>query len=422
MMRVRLNVLRTAVRSYSQQTAASVKTTVPTAKLSVVGIGGAGGNIVSRMHAMRAAALDSHDDRAMSFVIANTDAQALTQFDAKAMRLVQLGPDFTSGLGAGTNPDVGAEAATESIGAVMDAIGDTRLVFLAAGMGGGTGTGAAPVIARACRAAGIVTVALATLPFEFEGVHRARVAFNGVQTLAASVDALVLLPNQRLMSLADGPDVPFAEAFRLLDTVIMDGVQSISDLMVRPALVNLDFADVRTVLQTGGLAILSTGKASGENRASVAALAALQHPLYQALDLSQAKSALISIVGDGTVSLSEVRTIANTITAAVGPEANVVVGAAIDESRATDGVRRVADGEDSELLVRGEDRDSELRVSLVITGIPMNTPENPATVDEIALLASVRGSAKKSKVEAASSASSSPSLFSSWFEALKKWW
>jgi cell division protein FtsZ len=393
---------------------------MPFAKLAVVGIGGAGGNIVSRMHAIRQSALDSHDD-AMSFVVCNTDAQALTQFDPAALRLVQLGPDFTSGLGAGTNPDVGAEAATESIGAVMDAIGsDTNLVFLAAGMGGGTGTGAAPVIARACRAAGIVTVALATLPFEFEGVHRARVAFNGVQTLASAVDALVLLPNQRLMSLADGPDVPFAEAFRLLDSVIMDGVQSISDLMVRPALVNLDFADVRTVLQTGGLAVLSTGKASGENRASIAAMAALHHPLYEALDLSQAKSALISIVGDGSVSLNEVRTIANTVTAAVGPEANVIVGAAIDESRATDGVRSAAAGEDSELLVRGEERDTELRVSVIITGIPMSTPENPATVDEAALLESVRGSAKRTSANAAATSATSP--FQSLIEAIKKWW
>jgi cell division protein FtsZ len=371
------------------------------AKLTVIGVGGAGGNIVSRMQALRGSAPSSHNnnagsmDDAIAFVIANTDAQALAQYDADEAKLVQLGPDFTSGLGAGTRPDVGAEAATESIGAVMDAIGpDTNLVFIAAGMGGGTGTGAAPVIARACRAANIVTVGLATLPFEFEGAHRARVAHDGIATLASAVDALALLPNQRLLSLAQSPDVPFVDAFRLLDSIVLDGVQCISDLMAKPALVNLDFADVRTVLQTGGLAMLSTGKARGERRAHEAAVGALTHPLWHGLDLTQAKSALISIVGDASLSLNEVRTVANLVTAAVAPDANVVVGTAINEAR-------------------GE---PELRVSLVITGIPMSSGAH-ATTNDAAIFDSVRTAAARED-----ESSGLTQRLQTVMEKLKQWW
>jgi cell division protein FtsZ len=258
---------------------------------------------------------------------------------------------------------------------------------------GGTGTGAAPVIARACRAANIVTVGLATLPFEFEGAHRARVAHDGVATLASAVDALALLPNQRLLSLAQSPDVPFVDAFRLLDSIVLDGVQCISDLMAKPALVNLDFADVRTVLQTGGLAVLSTGKARGERRAHDAAVGALTHPLWHGLDLAQAKSALISIVGDASLSLNEVRTVANLVTAAVAPDANVVVGTAINESR-------------------GE---PELRVSVVITGIPMATGAHAATSDA-AIFDSVRSAAAREEE------SGLTQRLQAVMEKLKQWW
>ncbi len=348
-------------------------------KLTVVGVGGAGGNIVGRMQATMQA-------RNVSFVIANTDAQALSQHEGTDIRLVQLG---LSGLGAGTEPDVGAEAATESLPALMDAIGDTNLVFLAAGLGGGTGTGAAPVLGRALRAAGVPTVALATLPFEYEGVHRARVAFGGVAALAAAVDALVLLPNQRLLALGGAADLAFVDAFRLLDTVVLDGVQSISDLMLRPSLVNLDFADVRTVLQAGGLALLATGHASGgEQRAHDAATAALQHPLWRSLDISHAKAALVSVVGDASLSLNDVRTVANTVTAAVAPDANVVVGTTIDDALG-----------------------DELRVSLVITGIPMGANNNAAAVDEAALLENVRANAASNKT-----------AFQTLVDAVKKWW
>lgn len=371
-------VCRAILRRHQSTAANSIKR--PQTKLTVLGVGGAGGSIVARMQAMHGARVAPH----VAFVVANTDAQALSQHDADAIRLVQLG---STGLGAGTDPAVGAEAATESVAAVMDAIGETNLVFLAAGMGGGTGTGAAPVLARALRAAGVPTVALATLPFEYEGVHRARVAFGGVAALGAAVDALVLLPNQRLLALGDASDLAFVDAFRLLDAVVFDGVQSISDLMVRPSLVNLDFADVRTVLQAGGLALLATGHArGGEQRAHDAATAALQHPLWRSLDVGHAKAALVSVVGDHSLSLNDVRTVANIVTAAVAPDANVVVGTAIDDTLG-----------------------DELRVSLVITGIPMGS-NNAAAVDEAALLENVRASSKAA------------SPFQSLLDAVKKWW
>ncbi|MEP2545512.1 MAG: cell division protein FtsZ, partial [Alphaproteobacteria bacterium] len=237
-------------------------------RISVIGVGGAGGNAINNMIAANLEGCD--------FIVANTDAQAIK--GSKADRRIQLGTGVTKGLGAGSKPEVGKAAAEESISEILDELHQSNMVFIAAGMGGGTGTGAAPVIAKAAREHGILTVGVVTKPFQFEGSHRMRLAEQGLDELAGYVDTLIIIPNQNLFRVAN-EKTTFADAFKMADDVLYSGVRSITDLMVMPGLINLDFADVESVMQGMGRAMMGTGEAAGERRALDAAEAAISNPL-----------------------------------------------------------------------------------------------------------------------------------------------
>ncbi|HTC17771.1 MAG TPA: cell division protein FtsZ [Stellaceae bacterium] len=288
-------------------------------RITVLGVGGAGGNAVNNMIE---AGLEGVD-----FVVANTDAQALAQ--SKATRRIQLGVTTTEGLGAGAQPDVGRAGAEESMTEIMEQLSGAHMVFIAAGMGGGTGTGAAPVIARAVREAGILTVGVVTKPFHFEGRHRMRLAESGIAELQRYVDTLIVIPNQNLFRVAN-ERTTFAEAFAMADQVLHSGVRSITDLMVLPGLINLDFADVRTVMTEMGKAMMGTGEATGEGRALMAAENAIQNPLLDEVTLKGAKAVLVNITGGLDMTLLEVDEAANAISAQVDPDANIIFGAAFD--------------------------------------------------------------------------------------------
>jgi cell division protein FtsZ len=290
-------------------------------RIVVFGVGGAGGNAVNNMIE---AGLEG-----VEFVVANTDAQQL-QF-SKTDRRVQLGVSITQGLGAGAHPEVGMSAAQESEGEIAEHLEGAHMVFITAGMGGGTGTGAAPVIARCARERGILTVGVVTKPFTFEGRHRMRLADAGIQELQRFVDTLIVIPNQNLFRVAN-ERTTFAEAFGMADQVLHSGVRSITDLMVLPGLINLDFADVRTVMSEMGKAMMGTGEASGEDRALMAAQNAIQNPLLDETSLKGAKAVLVNVTGGLDMTLLEVDEAANAISAEVDPEANIIFGAAFDPS------------------------------------------------------------------------------------------
>jgi cell division protein FtsZ len=309
-------------------------------RIVVFGVGGAGGNAVNNMIE---AGLEG-----VEFVVANTDAQQL-QF-AKTDRRIQLGVAITQGLGAGAHPEVGMSAAQESEAEISEQLEGAHMVFITAGMGGGTGTGAAPVIAKCARERGILTVGVVTKPFTFEGRHRMRLADSGIQELQRYVDTLIIIPNQNLFRVAN-ERTTFAEAFGMADQVLHSGVRSITDLMVLPGLINLDFADVRTVMAEMGKAMMGTGEASGEDRALMAAQNAIQNPLLDETSLKGAKAVLVNVTGGMDMTLLEVDEAANAISAEVDPEANIIFGAAFDP--ALDGKIRVsvvATGMDSAAL------------------------------------------------------------------------
>jgi len=290
-------------------------------KITVVGVGGAGGNAVNNM-------ITSHLE-GVEFVSCNTDAQALAA--GLTDRKVQLGNTITHGLGAGARPEVGRAAAEEALDEILDQLSGSHMVFITAGMGGGTGTGAAPVIARAVREQGILTVAVVTKPFHFEGAHRMRLAESGLAELQQYVDTLIVIPNQNLFRLAN-ERTTFADAFQMADQVLHMGVRGVTDLMVMPGLINLDFADIRTVMSEMGKAMMGTGEAEGERRAIEAAEAAISNPLLDDVSMRGARGVLINITGGLDMTLYEVDAAANRIREEVDSDANIIFGSTFDNS------------------------------------------------------------------------------------------
>lgn len=317
--------------------------------IAVFGVGGAGGNAVNNMITSGLSGCD--------FVIANTDAQALAS--SKSKRVVQLGIESTQGLGAGSHPEVGRAAAEEAIDELRDHLSGAHMAFITAGMGGGTGTGAAPVIARVAKEMGLLTVGVVTKPFQFEGQRRLRIAEAGITELAKHVDTLIVIPNQNLFRVAN-EKTTFADAFGMADQVLYSGVACITDLMVKEGLINLDFADVRAVMREMGKAMMGTGEASGERRAVTAAEAAISNPLLDEVSMRGARGLLISITGGKDLTLYEVDEAATRIREEVDPDANIILGATFDQSL-----------------------EGLVRVSVVATGIePVATPAAISTAAE----------------------------------------
>ncbi len=290
-----------------------------TPRIAVIGVGGAGGNAIANM--MRA------EVQGVDFLVANTDAQALKQ--SNAAQKIQLGAKITQGLGAGSRPEIGRAAAEETIEEMSRRLEGAHMCFIAAGMGGGTGTGAAPVIAKAARDMGILTVGVVTKPFAFEGNRRAKSADSGIEELQKYVDTLIVIPNQNLFLIANA-NTTFKQAFEMADEVLQQGVRGITDLMVMPGLINLDFADVRSVMQEMGKAMMGTGEAEGDDRALVAAQKAIANPLLDGVSMQGAKGVIISITGGEDMRLLEVDEAANHIRELVDPEANIIWGSAFN--------------------------------------------------------------------------------------------
>lgn len=290
-------------------------------RITVFGVGGAGGNAVNNM-------IDKNLE-GVEFVVANTDAQALKH--SRAHSRIQMGLKVTEGLGAGARPQVGAAAAEETIEEIVDHLAGAHMCFITAGMGGGTGTGAAPIIAQAARELGVLTVGVVTKPFQFEGAKRMKQAEDGIEALQKVVDTLIIIPNQNLFRLAN-ERTTFTEAFAMADDVLYQGVKGVTDLMVRPGLINLDFADVRAVMDEMGKAMMGTGEATGEDRAVQAAEKAIANPLLDEISLNGAKGVLINITGGYDLTLFELDEAANIIREKVDPEANIIVGSTLDET------------------------------------------------------------------------------------------
>ena len=343
-------------------------------RIVVFGVGGAGGNAVNNMIE---AALEG-----VEFVVANTDAQQL-QF-SKTDRRIQLGATVTQGLGAGAHPEVGMGAAEESYAEIGEHLEGAHMVFITAGMGGGTGTGAAPIIAKAARERGILTVGVVTKPFHFEGRHRMRLSDAGVQELQRYVDTLIVIPNQNLFRVAN-ERTTFAEAFAMADQVLHSGVRSITDLMVMPGLINLDFADVRSVMTEMGKAMMGTGEAGGEDRALMAAQNAIANPLLDEVSLKGAKAVLVNVTGGLDMTLLEVDEAANAISSEVDPDANIIFGAAFDpalEGRIR--VSVVATGMDAGLQAQAAPTARAEPARAPLTQPTLTTPQRPALPARIA--------------------------------------
>lgn len=325
-------------------------------RIVVFGVGGAGGNAVNNMIEAKLEGVD--------FVVANTDAQALQR--SQAERRVQMGAAITEGLGAGARPEVGEQSAEDSIEEIREHLGGAHMVFITAGMGGGTGTGAAPVVARAAREMGILTVGVVTKPFHFEGSRRMKLADAGIDQLQDHVDTLIVIPNQNLFRIAT-EKTTFAEAFSMADQVLHSGVRGITDLMVMPGLINLDFADVRAVMNEMGKAMMGTGEAGGEKRAVEAAQAAISNPLLDDVSMKGATGVLINITGGYDMTLYEVDEAANEIRAEVDPEANIIVGSTFDETmEGSMRVSVVATGIDAEIMVQADPRARQQRGSATV--------------------------------------------------------
>lgn len=308
-------------------------------RITVVGVGGAGGNAVNNM-------INSKLE-GVRFVVANTDAQALNQSLAESR--IQLGEKITKGLGAGANPKLGAAAAEEAINEVAEYVNNTDMLFITAGMGGGTGTGAAPIIAKAAKDQGILTIGVVTKPFNFEGPHRMRLAEKGIAELEKYVDTLIIIPNQNLFKIAD-EKTTFADAFQLADNVLYSGVRGITDLMIMPGLINLDFADIQTVMNEMGKAMMGTGEADGENRSIKAAEAAISNPLLENSSMKGASGVLINITGGPDMTLLEVDEAANRVRDEIENEsANIIFGSSLNDALA-----------------------GKIRVSVFATGINLN--------------------------------------------------
>ncbi|MGF7151040.1 cell division protein FtsZ [Sphingomonas zeicaulis] len=342
-------------------------------RITVIGVGGAGGNAIANMIAAQVQGVD--------FVVANTDAQALNASPAE--RRIQLGLRITQGLGAGSRPEIGRAAAEETLEQVDRALDGAHMCFIAAGMGGGTGTGAAPVIAKAARDKGILTVGVVTKPFSFEGSRRSRAAESGIAELQKHVDTLIVIPNQNLFLIANA-NTTFKEAFQMADEVLQQGVRGITDLMVMPGLINLDFADVRSVMGEMGKAMMGTGEADGDNRAILAAEKAIANPLLDGVSMKGAKGVIISITGGDDMRLLEVDEAANHIRELVDPDANIIWGSAFNN-----------------------DLDGKIRVSVVATGIEAEAVVAP----EPARVLSFPGGRKEDAPAAAAPAPAAPQRF-----------
>ena len=314
--------------------------------LTVIGVGGGGGNAVNNMIA--------EGLKGAEFIVANTDAQALTM--SKAPRLIQLGAFATEGLGAGSLPDIGQAAAEESIDEIIDHLAGTHMCFITAGMGGGTGTGAAPVIAKAARAAGILTVAIVTKPFAFEGKRRMQTAERGIELLRETADTVIVIPNQNLFRIANA-NTTIGEAFGMADSVLYSGVSCITNLIVKEGLINLDFADVKTVMRDMGRAMMGTGVGTGESRAMKAAEASIANPLLDENSIKTAKGVLVSISGGIDMTLFEVDDAAMRIREEVGDDADIIVGAVFDEAL-----------------------EGQFKVSVVAAGLEATTPDAGSSV------------------------------------------
>ncbi|SVB70858.1 uncharacterized protein METZ01_LOCUS223712, partial [marine metagenome] len=312
-------------------------------RITVIGVGGAGGNAVNNMI--------NGGLEGVEFVVANTDAQSLQQ--SLAEQRIQLGVTVTHGLGAGARPDIGRVAAEEALDDILQYLEANNMVFIAAGMGGGTGTGAAPVIARAARERGILTVGVVTKPFQFEGIQRMRLAEAGLQELQQYVDTLIVIPNQNLFRVAN-EQTTFAAAFNLADEVLHAGVRGVTDLMVSPGLINLDFADIRTVMGEMGKAMMGTGEAQGENRATEAAEAAINNPLLDNASIEGARGVLINVTGGSDVTLMEVDEAASRICQEVDDDANIIFGTSLST-----------------------DLDGQMRVAVIATGIEADLAREP---------------------------------------------
>ncbi len=291
-----------------------------TAVIKVIGVGGAGNNAVNRM-------IDS-EIKNVEFIVVNTDRQVLQR--SKASTRIQIGEKLTRGLGAGANPDIGAQAAEESKAEIAEVLRGADMVFVTAGMGGGTGTGAAPIVAQAAKEMGILTIGVVTKPFTFEGKKRLAQAERGIESLKGKVDTLVVIPNDKLLQVIDRK-TSMVEAFRMADDILRQGVQGISDLILIPGEVNLDFADVKTIMQNKGMAHMGIGMATGENRAEDAAKQAIQSPLLET-SIEGAKAVIINITGNAEVGLHEVNTAAELIQRSADPEANIIFGTVIDDT------------------------------------------------------------------------------------------
>jgi cell division protein FtsZ len=368
----------TRLRTEERNTAMTINLKVPDLtelkpRITVFGIGGAGGNAVNNMIAAGV--------QGVEFVVANTDAQALTSSSAE--RRIQMGANVTEGLGAGSKPEIGAAAAEEAIADIKAHLANSHMVFITAGMGGGTGTGAAPVIARASRDEGILTVGVVTKPFQFEGQRRLRSAERGIAELEQYVDTLLVIPNQNLFRIAN-EKTTFADAFAMADDVLRSGVSCITDLMVKEGLINLDFADVRTIMAGMGKAMMGTGESSGERRAIDAAEQAISNPLLDDVSMKGASGLLVSITGGNDLTLYEVDEAASRIRAEADDEANIIVGATFDDAL-----------------------DGRIRVSVVATGLgalsldteaPSERGEKPSLTERLAGLsatASIGGSERR---------------------------
>jgi cell division protein FtsZ len=356
-------------------------------RITVFGVGGAGGNAVNNMITAGLQGVD--------FVVANTDSQALTL--SKSERIIQMGVAVTEGLGAGSQPDVGRAAAEEVIDEIRDHLSGAHMVFVTAGMGGGTGTGAAPIIAKAAREVGILTVGVVTKPFHFEGQRRMRIAENGITELQKSVDTLLIIPNQNLFRVAN-EKTTFADAFAMADQVLYSGVACITDLMVKEGLINLDFADVRTVMREMGKAMMGTGEAEGDKRALTAAEAAIANPLIDDASMKGAKGLLISITGGRDLTLYEVDEAATRIREEVDQDANIIVGATFDEG--LDGIIRVsvvATGIDTAVAQRPPVAAAESRIAEVAQRLRASETPRAAATAPAAAPASVNDSIESAK-------------------------
>ncbi len=342
----------------SEEAIMDISTSVPELRelkphITVFGVGGAGGNAVNNMIRGGLPGVD--------FVVANTDAQALTS--SAAENVIQMGVEITGGLGAGSHPDVGRAAAEEVLDQIRNHLAETHMVFVTAGMGGGTGTGASPIIARAARELGILTVGVVTKPFNFEGPRRMRIADQGIAELAEVVDTLIIIPNQNLFRIAS-ERTTFADAFAMADHVLYSGIGCITDLMVKEGLINLDFADVRAVMREMGKAMMGCGEASGDHRASQAAEAAIANPLLDDVSIKGARGLLVSIIGGDDLTLYEVDEAATRVRQEADPDANIIVGAAFDQS--LNGI---------------------IRVSVVATGVDQTDAMMPYASDDVGLAA-----------------------------------